>query len=110
MTRRFEDKYEARLADRRARRTRWWARPARIFTGALLLAIGVAIGWLPGPGFVPFAIAGGLLLGGEIRWVARKLDAIETWGRHRVERRRARKAFEEHEGEPQPPDQAGEDL
>jgi hypothetical protein len=93
VSRRFQDKFEARLAKRRARETAWWAHPARIIVGTLLLLIGVAIGWLPGPGFVPFATAGGLLLGGEIRTIARWLDNAETWARNRVARKDAEAAF-----------------
>lgn len=93
MSRRFQDKFEARLAKRRARETGRFAHPIRIIVGTALLLTGVAIGWLPGPGFVPFAVAGGLLLGGEIRTAARWLDNIETWARNRVARKDAEAAF-----------------
>lgn len=74
---RFVERYERRRSARRDGAVHRLTRLTRIVIGSLLIVAAVAIGWLPGPGFVPLAVAGGLLLAGEVRWVADRLDPIE---------------------------------
>lgn len=67
------ERYEERQRERHGR----LVRPVRIAAGVLLIVFGVAIGWLPGPGFVIFAMPGALLLAGEVRRAALLLDRVE---------------------------------
>ncbi|MCW2961698.1 MAG: hypothetical protein JWM25_798 [Thermoleophilia bacterium] len=77
-------RYELREARRQAGQVRRWTRPFRIFAGTLLLLLALLVGWLPGPGFIPLALAGGFLLAGEVAWAARLLDRGEAAGRARL--------------------------
>jgi hypothetical protein len=43
----------------------------------VLILTGVAIGWLPGPGFVIFAVPGALLVASEWRRAALLMDRVE---------------------------------
>jgi hypothetical protein len=54
-------------------------------------AAGLVLVFIPGPAILFFAVAGALLAA-QSRWVARRLDAGEVWGRKLVRsfRRRAR--------------------
>jgi len=53
--------------------------------GILLIVLGAAIGWLPGPGgFVAFI--GLAMLGREIPWIPRVMDSIELFSRQMYER------------------------
>jgi hypothetical protein len=93
---RFIARYTARAALRDTGTVRAWARPLRIVSGSVLLLLAVLVGWLPGPGFIPLALAGGFLVGSEVAWAARLLDRGEARGRRwlaqRAHRRRARGA------------------
>ena len=74
--RRFRDYYDERKEHRRGRA----AKIATIAGGLALIVIGLAIGWLPGPGgFV--AIIGLILLVKEIRPLAAAMDWCERTGR-----------------------------
>lgn len=73
--RRFVKRFEERARYRES--THSAVRAVRIALGVVLIALGIAIGWLPGPGFVLLAVPGALLLAGEVRWVARLLDGLE---------------------------------
>lgn len=91
---RFVARHEYRMARRRPGLAGRLARAIRVVTGIALVLIALLIGWLPGPGFIPLALAGTVLLAGEIRWVAERLDPIEQRLRARVPmRRRARAAL-----------------
>ena len=81
--RRFQDLYDYRHR-RRVRR----ARPSRWFGlggGFVLLAVGLAIGWLPGPGGF-LSIVGLALVATELRPLARLLDRSELILRGWMER------------------------
>jgi hypothetical protein len=86
MRRRFQDRYEHRRAEREAGRHHPLTRPIRVTSGVVLILIGVAIGWLPGPGFVIFAFPGALLIASEWRRAAMIMDRVEheavPWIRH----------------------------
>lgn len=71
---RFVERYERR----RAEHHNVLVRPIRITVGVVLILTGVAIGWLPGPGFVVFAIPGGLLVASEWRRAALLMDRVEA--------------------------------
>lgn len=71
--RRFLDRYE----QRRAEHHHPLQRPIRVTIGVLLILGGVAIGWLPGPGFVILAIPGALLVASEWRRAALVMDRME---------------------------------
>ena len=75
--RRFMDRYEQRRAERLAGRHHPLKRPIRVTAGVALILTGVAIGWLPGPGFVIFAIPGALLVASEWRRAAIIMDRVE---------------------------------
>ncbi len=91
---RFVARHEYRTARRRAGLAGRLARAIRVVTGIALVLIALLIGWLPGPGFIPLALAGTVLLAGEIRWVAERLDPIEQRLRERIPMpRRARAAL-----------------
>ncbi len=75
--RRFVERYEQRRAERLAGRHHPLKRPIRVTSGVVLILTGVAIGWLPGPGFVIFAIPGSLLVASEWRRAALIMDRIE---------------------------------
>ena len=75
--RRFVERYEHRRAERLAGRHHPLKRPIRVTGGVVLILIGVAIGWLPGPGFVIFAIPGSLLIASEWRRAAIIMDRVE---------------------------------
>ena len=62
---------------------------ALYFGGAIVsLAVGVVLVFIPGPAFVFFILAGALLAT-QSRWVARRLDRIEVWGRETMTRAHA---------------------
>jgi hypothetical protein len=86
MRRRFLERYEHRRAEREAGRHHPLTRPIRVTSGVVLILIGVAIGWLPGPGFVVFAFPGALLIASEWRRAAALMDRVEheavPWIRH----------------------------
>ncbi len=71
--RRFLERYE----QRRAERHHPLKRPIRVTVGVVLILVGVAVGWLPGPGFVIFAIPGALLIASEWRRAALLMDRVE---------------------------------
>ncbi|MCW2921792.1 MAG: hypothetical protein JWL76_1666 [Thermoleophilia bacterium] len=75
--RRFLERYEQRRAERLAGRHHPLKRPIRVTSGVVLILTGVAIGWLPGPGFVIFAIPGALLVASEWRRAALVMDRVE---------------------------------
>lgn len=62
-------------------------RALRISVGILLLIVGLAIGWLPGPGGF-LGVVGAALLSTELRPVARLLDRAECAARSARERLR----------------------
>ena len=71
--RRFRDLYDYRHRARtRSGPSRWFG----VGGGIALIFIGLAIGWLPGPGGF-LSILGLALLGTEMRWLARLLDRCE---------------------------------
>ncbi len=76
--RRFRD-YTIELRKRRAGRFSV-SRIVSFISGLALTLLGVAIGWLPGPGGF-LAILGLALLAQEIPWIAAVLDVIELQGR-----------------------------
>lgn len=71
------ERYEQRRAERLAGRHHPLKRPIRVTSGVTLILAGVAIGWLPGPGFVIFAIPGALLVASEWRRAAMIMDRVE---------------------------------
>lgn len=77
MSRRFTERYERRRAEREAGRHHPLKRPIRVTAGVVLILVGVAIGWLPGPGFVIFAFPGALLIASEWRRAALLMDRVE---------------------------------
>lgn len=89
-TRRFLERYERRRLERIARREHRLVRPVRILAGILLIVAGVAVGWLPGPGFIILALPGAFLLASEVRRAAVLMDRIENEAVPRVHRLRAR--------------------
>lgn len=84
--RRFVERYERRRAERDAGRHHPLTRPIRVTVGVVLILVGVAVGWLPGPGFVIFAFPGTLLIASEWRRAALVMDRVEhqtvPWIRH----------------------------
>lgn len=74
---RFLERYERRRAERAAGRHHPLKRPIRVTIGVVLILVGVAIGWLPGPGFVVFAFPGALLVASEWRRAALMMDRVE---------------------------------
>lgn len=89
-TRRFIERYERRRRERDSGRSNPLWRPVRITTGVLLILAGIAIGWLPGPGFVVLALPGALLLASEVRRAALLMDHLENVTVPRVRRWHAR--------------------
>jgi hypothetical protein len=89
-SRRFIDRYEQRRRARQRGEVAPFVRPFRIFAGVALVLAGVAIGWLPGPGFVILALPGAFLIASEIRWMARAMDRGEHVTIPRVKRAWAR--------------------
>jgi hypothetical protein len=85
-SRRFLEKYEQR---RQGNANPIW-RPIRITTGVLLVLAGIAIGWLPGPGFVILALPGAFLIASEVRRAALLMDHLENVTVPRVHRVHAR--------------------
>jgi hypothetical protein len=77
MRHRFLDRYEQRRRERAAGLHSPYKRPLRVTAGVLLILFGVAIGWLPGPGFVIFAFPGALLIASEWRRAALLMDRVE---------------------------------
>ncbi len=77
MRKRFLDRYERRRREREAGLHHPFKRPIRVTAGVLLILLGVAIGWLPGPGFVVFAFPGALLIASEWRRAALLMDRVE---------------------------------
>lgn len=88
--RRFVDRYERRRAERLAGRHHPLKRPIRVTVGVVLILAGVAIGWLPGPGFVILAIPGSLLVASEWRRAALAMDRLEEETIPRMRRMHAR--------------------
>lgn len=76
-TRRFIDRYDKRRAERQRGEHHALLRPLRVASGLLLILAGIAIGWLPGPGFVILALPGALLVASEIRQMALAMDRME---------------------------------
>src|SRR5262245_11778477 len=60
-------------------------RAMRIVLGAVLLALGVFLLFVPGPGLLVM-VFGLAMFAGESRWIARRLDAAEVWLRARIAR------------------------
>lgn len=87
---RFLDRYERRRAERLAGRHHPLKRPIRVTVGVVLILTGVAIGWLPGPGFVILAFPGALLIASEWRRAALAMDRIEEETIPRMRRVHAR--------------------
>lgn len=87
---RFSDRYERRRAERLAGRHHPLKRPIRVTVGVTLVLGGVAIGWLPGPGFVILAFPGALLVASEWRRAALIMDRLEEETLPRMRRLRAR--------------------
>ena len=87
---RFLERYERREAERRAGRHHPLKRPIRVTTGVTLILAGVAIGWLPGPGFVILAFPGALLVASEWRRAALIMDRVEHESVPWVRRARAK--------------------
>lgn len=75
--RRFLDRYEKRRRERDAGLHHPYKRPLRVTAGVVLILVGAAIGWLPGPGFVIFAFPGALLIASEWRRAALLMDRVE---------------------------------
>jgi hypothetical protein len=73
----FLERYERRRAERAAGRHHPLKRPIRVTVGVALILGGVAIGWLPGPGFVILAFPGALLVASEWRRAALLMDRVE---------------------------------
>lgn len=88
--RRFLARYERRRDERLAGRHHPLKRPIRVTIGVGLILAGVAIGWLPGPGFIVFALPGALLVASEWRRAALLMDRIEEETLPRMRRLRAR--------------------
>lgn len=88
--RRFLERYERRREERRGGRHHPLSRPIRVTAGVLLVLAGVAIGWLPGPGFVILAIPGALLVTSEWRRAALMMDRVEQETIPRLRRLHAR--------------------
>lgn len=65
-------------------------RPLRVTAGVVLILTGVAIGWLPGPGFIILALPGALLVASEWRRAALLLDRVENEAIPRLRRVHAR--------------------
>lgn len=84
--RRFLDRYERR----RAERHHPLKRPIRVTIGVVLVVTGVAIGWLPGPGFIILALPGALLIASEWRRAALAMDRLEEETIPRMRRLHAR--------------------
>ncbi|HUQ04515.1 MAG TPA: PGPGW domain-containing protein [Kofleriaceae bacterium] len=81
---------------RRAQRKGLAGRIARVAIGALLIAGGIFLLFVPGPGLLVM-LFGVALLAGESRWLAERMDRLEiaarrTWRRvrTRIRRRRSR--------------------
>lgn len=87
---RFLERYERRHAERQAGRHHPLKRPVRVTSGVVLVLGGVAIGWLPGPGFVVLAFPGALLIASEWRRAALLMDRVEDETIPRVRLVRAR--------------------
>lgn len=64
----------------RARQSSKAARIARLAIGVLLIAIGIALLFLPGPGLL-VALFGAALLSAQSKWLAHALDRGEVWAR-----------------------------
>lgn len=88
--RRFVERYERRRAERLAGRHHPLKRPIRVTIGVVLILTGVAIGWLPGPGFVVLAFPGALLVASEWRRAALLMDRVEEETIPRLRRLHAR--------------------
>lgn len=88
---RFLDRYERR---RRVERVKGEANPltraTRVTVGVVLLLTAVAIGWLPGPGFIILAPPGALLIASEWRRAALLMDRVEEETIPRLQRLYAR--------------------
>jgi uncharacterized protein (TIGR02611 family) len=54
-------------------------------TGGFLVVLGLATGWLPGPGGIPLVLAGLAVLASEFEWARRLL----FWAKHRLQDGRA---------------------
>lgn len=80
---RFRHHYDRSQQNSRA------ARAARTLVGILLVAIGIVLLFIPGPGLL-VALFGFALLSSQSHVLARALDGAETRGRRVAERVRAR--------------------
>ncbi len=78
---RFRD-YADRCRKRRGR-SMTWGRALSFMVAFVLIAVGLGIGWLPGPGGF-LAIIGLALLAKEIPVVADILDRVEVFGRKKI--------------------------
>lgn len=83
-------RFLARYERRRAEQHHPLKRPIRVTVGVSLILTGVAIGWLPGPGFVILALPGSLLVASEWRRAALAMDRIEEETIPRMRRLHAR--------------------
>jgi hypothetical protein len=79
--------------DRMKLRPRWF-RAASVFASVLLLAIGIVLCFIPGPG-TPLIVFGLALLGAHWHWLAEKLDKAEprlrAWYQRQKQRLKRRK-------------------
>jgi len=76
--RRFLDRYEERYIREERGEVRSYERPVRVTVGVVMILLGIAIGWLPGPGFIILAFPGALLVASEWRRAAIALDRVEN--------------------------------
>jgi hypothetical protein len=67
-----------RLHNRHRSHNTLWTRVLGWAAASLCCAVGFVLVFMPGPGFVFFGIAGGLLAM-QSHWVAQRLDALELW-------------------------------
>lgn len=73
----------------RARRSGKAARVARVAIGTLLLAAGIFMLFVPGPGLLAM-LFGVALFAGESKWLAERMDRLEVAAREKWQRLRRR--------------------
>lgn len=75
-----EDRWAWRARLKRSPRTRRIYRVAVGVVGSLLVLLGLATGWLPGPGGIPLVLLGLAVLASEFEWAHRLLQ----WAKAKV--------------------------
>jgi hypothetical protein len=65
-----------------------WLRISYVILGIGLLLVGVVFAFIPGPAVLFYALGLGLMAN-ESKWIARRLDASEVWGRRQWNRMKA---------------------